>query len=396
MKIRAIFISIILFLSTFIMLVSCQKQEAEWKGTIEEVNGVTVIKNPQEPFYGEDIFSLEEDLTIGEKEREEYVFYRARDIEADSEGNIYVLDIGDKQIKVYNKKGHFLRVISRKGQGPGELLSPIDICLDERDLIYISDSENNRISVFNKQGDFVNSKNFKEVSVGKIIGVNPHGEITLITNKMSAKSDRNYLVLDYSVNIYSPGFELLENLHNLSIPIMQHFTKDGSILALSVPFQNKLCSTMDALGNVYLAESQDYSVQVFSPEGELIRKILKECERNKVTKQDIENYVNEQYLEDENERKFWLSTVKEEIRTPEYKPVFETFFFAQNKLLVKRSESREKENSVLDVFDTEGRYIAKVPFKVRPRIWKNNNLYTLEEDEEGYQVVKRYKAAWKY
>jgi len=396
MKNKIKIISVILFISAFVLLTSCQKQKAKWKGTIEEADGVTVVKNLKEPFYDEDIFSLEEDLTIGEKEREEYVFYRARDIEADSEGNIYVLDIGDKQIKVYNKKGHFLRVISRKGQGPGELSSPIDIYIDEKDLIYISDSENNRISVFNKQGDFVNSKNFKEVSVGKIIGANPQGEIILITNKMSAESDRNYLVLDYSVNIYSPGFELLENLHNLSIPIMQHFTKDGSMLALSVPFQNKLCSTMDALGNIYLGESQDYSVQVFSPEGRLIRKILKECERNKVSQQDIENYVNEQYLEDKNERKFWLKTVTEEIKAPEYKPVFATFFFSQNKLLARRLESSEKEISVLDVFESEGRYIARVPLKVRPRIWKGNNLYTLEEDEEGYQVVKRYKVTWKY
>jgi len=275
-------------------------------------------------------------------------------------------------------------------------LSPIDIYIDERGLIYISDSENNRISIFNKQGDFVNSKNFKEVSVGKIIGVNSQGESILITDKRSAESDRNYMVLDYSVNIYTPGFELLENLHNLSIPIMQIFVKDGSMLALSVPFQNKLCSTMDALGNIYLGESRDYSVQVFSPEGRLIRKILKECEKSKVSKQDIENYVNEEYSEDKNERKFWLRTVTEEIKAPEYKPVFATFFFAQSKLLVQRIESSEKENSVLDVFDFDGRYIARVPLEVRPRIWKNNNLYTLEEDEEGYQVVKRYKVTWKY
>jgi len=55
---------------------------------------------------------------------------------------------------------------------------------------------------------------------------------------------------------------------------------------------------------------------------------------------------------------------------------------------VQRLEHNEKENSVLDVFASEGRYIAKVLLKVRPRILRNNNLYTFEEDEEGYQVVK--------
>ena len=45
---------------------------------------------------------------------------------------------------------------------------------------------------------------------------------------------------------------------------------------------------------------------------------------------------------------------------------------------------------------SEGKYIAKIPFKVRPQTWKKNKLYTIEEDEEGYQYIKRYKVTWKY
>jgi len=62
---------IIIFLLVLIVFVSCQKQEAEWKGTIEEVDGVTIVKNPKEPMYGQDIFSLEEELSIGEAEGRE-------------------------------------------------------------------------------------------------------------------------------------------------------------------------------------------------------------------------------------------------------------------------------------------------------------------------------------
>lgn len=54
-------VSIILFLSLIIMLASCKPQKAEWKGTIEEENGVTVVKNPKEPMYEEDVCSIEED-----------------------------------------------------------------------------------------------------------------------------------------------------------------------------------------------------------------------------------------------------------------------------------------------------------------------------------------------
>jgi hypothetical protein len=72
-------ISIILFLPALLILVSCQQQKAEWKGTIEEVDGVTVVKNPKEPMYSENVVSLKEELSIGEAEgRKEYMFSQIR------------------------------------------------------------------------------------------------------------------------------------------------------------------------------------------------------------------------------------------------------------------------------------------------------------------------------
>jgi hypothetical protein len=39
---------------------------------------------------------------------------------------------------------------------------------------------------------------------------------------------------------------------------------------------------------------------------------------------------------------------------------------------------------------------AKIPFKFLPRAWKNDKVYFAEEDEEGYQLIMRYKATWKF
>jgi len=94
------------FLVCFMMLVSCARQKAEWKGMIEEENGVTIVKNPKEPVYGEDVLSLEEELTVGKsREGEEPVFFDVSGVQADSQGNIYVLDGRDRQVKVFDKEG---------------------------------------------------------------------------------------------------------------------------------------------------------------------------------------------------------------------------------------------------------------------------------------------------
>jgi hypothetical protein len=57
-------LSITVFLPLFIIFASCRKQEAQWGGTIEVIGEMTVVKNPKEPMYGEEAFSLEEELSI--------------------------------------------------------------------------------------------------------------------------------------------------------------------------------------------------------------------------------------------------------------------------------------------------------------------------------------------
>jgi hypothetical protein len=237
------------------MHASYENQKAEWKGTIEKENGVTVVKNPKEPIHGEKVLNMEEELSIGKaKGREEYMFYRPADVEVDNEGNIYVLDRGDKNIKAYDKDGRFLKIISRQGQGPGELSAPVDIFIDGKDRIYVSDVENNRISVFTREGSLVNSFSLKEYSAGRIIGVNPGGDLILIVDKFSSASDKNFIARDYFINVYSTGFDFIKNIYVVSIPIMQQFVKEGRRLALEALFPKSLCCAMDSSGNVYLGD----------------------------------------------------------------------------------------------------------------------------------------------
>jgi hypothetical protein len=378
-----------------IMTISFREKKTAWKGTIEEEYGVKVVKNPKKPIHSENVFSLKEDLALGEKERKEkQMFYLLTDMDADSSGNIYVLDSEDVNIKVYDQKGRFLKVFSRKGEGPGELLNPVDIYIDGKDLIYVCDSGNNRISIFSGQGDFVSSINFKEYSAGKIIGINPLGGIILRVDKTSLESSMNFITRAYFINMYSDRFEFKKNLYSVSVPIMQHFRKGEKGIALSIPYQKELCWTLDSSGNVYIGESQAYEIEVFSPLGKNIRRIEKEYEQSKVSKPDIENYVEDQFQFDKKERTFWSTTIKQQLRIPENKPVFEKLFFAEDKLFVLRSENGNKERLLFDIFDSEGRYSWKMRLKIRPWTWKNNKIYTVEKNKDGYHVVKRYKVFW--
>jgi len=164
MKNKSIIYSRGLFALVFFILVSCGEQEPEWEGTIEEVDGVTVVQNPKEPIYGEDILELEEELTIGEAEdREEYMFSDVSNLAVSDDEKIFVLDTKRGHIKVFDRMGNYLKSIGRKGQGPGEMQFPTSILITPNNEIMVTDSEALQLIFFTLEGDFI-----RGVSSGKL------------------------------------------------------------------------------------------------------------------------------------------------------------------------------------------------------------------------------------
>jgi len=154
MKNKKRILTIFLFLSIFMLLFSCRVPKAEWKGTIEEVNGVTVITNPDEPLYGELVFDLEEDLSIGREDDDNYMFFQIIDIKVDGDGNIYVFERGNMRVQKFDRDGNFLCTIGRQGEGPGEYQRPIELLLaDQRAIIGVKDMM--KLILFDKDGNYL-------------------------------------------------------------------------------------------------------------------------------------------------------------------------------------------------------------------------------------------------
>ena len=52
-------------------------------------------------------------------------------------------------------------------------------------------------------------------------------------------------------------------------------------------------------------------------------------------------------------------------------------------------------SSHVKVFDAEGRFIGRIPLKPSGIEILKGKYYAIEEDEEGYQYVRRYAVTWK-
>jgi len=67
-------------------------------------------------------------------------------------GKLYVTDIGDQSIKVFNRAGKLLNKFGQAGSAKGQLLFPNGVAVAENGTIYVADSNNSRVQVFGSGG----------------------------------------------------------------------------------------------------------------------------------------------------------------------------------------------------------------------------------------------------
>jgi len=80
-------------------------------------------------------------------------FYKPFDMSLDSNGNVYVTDLGNHRIQKFSLDGEFLSSYGVKGQGPGEFQIMGGIAVDGEGRMYVTDRSKSRLKV--KDRNFV-------------------------------------------------------------------------------------------------------------------------------------------------------------------------------------------------------------------------------------------------
>jgi DNA-binding beta-propeller fold protein YncE len=94
--------------------------------------------------------------TFGQLGSEPGNFSKPGTLEMDQAGNLYVLDVGNSRVQVFDPDLSFVEAWGEPGTGPGQfnLPSAISFSPDEQRL-YILDSYNYRVQVFDPSGQFL-------------------------------------------------------------------------------------------------------------------------------------------------------------------------------------------------------------------------------------------------
>lgn len=88
---------------------------------------------------------------------------------------VYVTEITNSKVYVYDMTGKMLMEVGKGGTKPGELLAPNALTVDSDGTIYIVDTGNQRVEVFDKTGKFLKMFNGSSDGKGPSVLVNPRG-----------------------------------------------------------------------------------------------------------------------------------------------------------------------------------------------------------------------------
>jgi len=393
MKSKAKVLSIALFLSAFIMVLSFGGQEAEWKGKIEYGNGVKIIQNPGDPLYGEIKLELEEDLSIGNEEDENYLFYRARDIQVDMEGNIYVLDSGNHRLQVFDKNGKYLRTIGKRGQGPGEFNTPLCLQLDdETGNIFVADYMSMTIIIFEKEGKYID-KDIHHAEPLNDFYVDYDG---CIWGKFSLPGIDTY----HFIKKLSLEGKVEKTFAEIPYPIQRieiSRTSEGNRGTLSAYMVNTgyeddlFISKVDNHTFVY-GHSKKYELVAVDKSGKTLFIIRKEESPIKITNSERDRVIN-QIKEGIMKQGHYIPDVS--LKFPDYMPYFYSIITDDKGRIYARKNPASREpntNHEYDVFSKEGLYLYRINVDHYPGVIKDGYIYTrIVNEETGLEQIKRYR-----
>lgn len=352
----------------FLFLLSSVQGQV-WKGKIYKEGDATIVQNPKEPIYQGDILAIKEELRLGGAEAKgDNSFNRIMSIAVDGGGNIYVLDYKESHVKVFDKSGRYLRTIGRKGQGPGELESTHAL-----DLFYPSDSlfvlEGARISVFDSTGKFSRSLSLR--GFGNLqMEIDTREHIYLLSFVLEEKETR------YRIDKYDSDLKPIALMAQTPGLIDMSGTND--------PFGPLPFFAIDAKDRFLYGFPKAYEIRIFDEDGKETGRILKDYDPVEVTAEEIAAA-----------KKNNPPDIK--LKFGKYHAPFRRFYTDDEGRLLVQTYRKAGENRgyIYDVFDANGRFLGVTSLADRPLLIKGNRLYSLEEDEDGYQIIKRYAITWK-
>ncbi len=224
------------------------------KPKITEKDGVVYVQNSEKGLWHHSKKMVATKIwTIGEDNEDERVtFARITAIAVNKFGDVFLCDDVDNCIRVFDKKGKYIRMFGKNGQGPGELATPVLIGFGDG-KVFVDELGNRRISVFNASGEYLLNFSFHPLTIVDMQVDRKSGDIFFTKNYMPDEEKCNHIYQ------YSGSGKLI---HSFGKPCVSGVTGLGVWYSFSKLVQS-------ANGNLICSNNYPYEVKIYDRTGRL-------------------------------------------------------------------------------------------------------------------------------
>jgi hypothetical protein len=392
---RQLLFSAVLVCSLYTLFAACGEQLAQWDGIIEERDGFAFVKSPSEPLHPELKITFTEELSIGVVDGDEnYMFGNRILVNTDEEGIFYVSDVDRQIVNTYDTNGHFLQSMGGPGQGPGEFQTISRVRFDGEGNIYLWDGISQRISFLGRNGEYL--RGFRPEMYTEEILINKNGYyIAKSVDNVELKGSKKW---DYFYGLFDERFKLI--VEYLRQPQESgNGGKGGSHAQVLADWLSGMAfqpQVVYALGNddrLYFGYSENYKIEVYSPEGILQRIIQREFEPMPISSRDKDTFKENRKEQLRDKMPVSIEReVFELVEYPKFKPAYERFVLMENGWLFVIVEIMPSSAALIDIFDQEGIYLGQfeIDIPTEQLFFNNGKGYTIAAIDD-YEYVKRYR-----
>jgi hypothetical protein len=281
-------------------------------------------------------------------------------------------------ILVFDKNGQFVRTIGKRGPGPGEMSWPLEIQILRDNELFINDTGQAKAHIFTLDGKFLRQMSTSQITAFRLPKADSSGNI-VVGHIIPGKPFKAFL------KKFDPQLNLIKEIASSAVitqpPVIDYF---------EMRWRTTFVWNVSENDEVIWGNFNKYEISVCDPDGNIIRKIVTEQDGFPITEKEkqklIKGYFGDNPVPSNRTLKF-----------PDHFPPFVYLtcdekgrIFALSYVTIDEDDTR-----YLDVFDSEGRYIVRIKTHSFPQIWKKGKMYSVDLDENGFEVIKRFRLKWR-